>query len=48
MRVKGKSKVQFDYDELAKDASAGADLMGRFADADWWTWCQGSSLLFWQ
>ena len=34
--------------ELLKDAEAGCDAVGRFADADWWNWKRGSSLLFWR
>jgi hypothetical protein len=34
--------------ELLRDAEAGCDAISRFANADWWNWKIGSSLLFWR
>jgi hypothetical protein len=35
-------------DELAKDVVAGIDAIGRLDKADWWTWKNGSTLLYWR
>jgi hypothetical protein len=34
--------------ELLRDSEVGRDAISRFADADWWTWKQGSTLFFWR
>jgi hypothetical protein len=33
--------------ELLRDAEVGWDAIGRFANADWWNWKMGSTLIFW-
>jgi hypothetical protein len=33
--------------ELLRDAEVGCDAIGRFANADWWNWNMGSTLIFW-
>ena len=34
--------------ELLRDGEVGHDAILRFADANWWSWERGSTLLFWQ
>jgi hypothetical protein len=36
------------HSELRKDLKAGVDAISRFFNSDWWTWKQGSALLFWR
>ena len=34
--------------ELLRDGEVGHDAISRFADANWWSWERGSTLLFWR
>jgi hypothetical protein len=39
---------RFEIDKFSKEVAAGIDVIGRFSDADWWSWNKGSSLFFWR
>jgi hypothetical protein len=34
--------------ELEKDDDAGQDILDKAAEADWWNWSGGSTLVFWR
>jgi hypothetical protein len=33
--------------KLIEDVSAGVDILRQFAESDWWSWEDGSTLVFW-
>jgi hypothetical protein len=43
-----KANNAFAYEELVRDVTAGVDAISRVSDSDWWTWKNGSALLFWR
>ena len=49
VRTRGQSDELSERDgELIEDVSAGVDVLRQFAESNWWSWEDGSTLVFWR
>ena len=42
------SGPQEDWGDLSKDATVGSQVLSQLAQADWWNYTEGSTLIYWR